>query len=119
MRIYHVTLTREFNCTIAAENEAELEAALEKAKYDFDDWDPPEWEWSVFDPLKTLKKPKDIERLPKWQTPPNMGVDDRGEIVAFSDLDEAETMAKIEETTREVKLAVGMSELQKKLPGVE
>ena len=119
MRIYHVTLTREMNCTIAAENEAELQKALADASYDFDDWNPPDWEWTVFDPLKAIKKPEDLERLPKWQEKPDMGVDDRGEIRAFSDLDEAATMEKIEATVREVKLTVGMSDRQGKLPGVE
>lgn len=119
MRIYHVTLTREMTCTIAAENEAELEAALKEAAYDFDDWNPPEWEWTVFDPLSRVKKPEDLERLPKWQAKPDMGVDDRGEIRAFSDLDGAATMEKIEATVREVKATVGMSDRQGKLPGVE
>lgn len=119
MRIYHVTLTREMHCTIAAENEAELQKALADASYDFDDWNPPDWEWSVFDPLSTIERVADLERLPTEQKRPHMGVDDRGEIVAFSDLDEAETMAKIEETVRAVKLRVGMAEVQGKIPGVE
>ena len=119
MRIYEVTLTRTMTCTIAAENEVELEAALEDAQYDFDDWNPPDWAWTVFDPLKALKKPEDLDRLPKVQKKPDMGVDDRGEILAFSDLDEAAVMEEIEATVREVKLKVGMSDRQGMLPGIK
>lgn len=98
-RIFHVTLRREMECTIVAESEAELDAALTKA--DLDDWDPPDWEWDITDPTKLLRTTKDLDRLPDEPDAPDMGVIKR-EVLAFSDV-EAEVPDILEQISNETK----------------
>lgn len=119
MRVFRVTLTRETTFTVAAESHKELEAALELARYDFDDWNLPDWEWASSDPLASIKKPADLKWLPKKQAWPDMGVTD-GEVVSFGDLPDPEaTMSQIEETVLELARKIEMADKQVKLPGVE
>lgn len=57
MRVYHVCLTKEFDCTILAPSKESLEKALDNVEMDIDrDWDPPDWTWFIRDPLETIKK---------------------------------------------------------------
>lgn len=117
MRIFNVTLTREMQCTIAAENEAELIKALKDARYDFDDWDPPEWDWSIHDPLTQIRSTKDLPRMKMEPQEPDMGVDDRGEIKAIEDLPET-LMDEVRATLLDHQRKIVQEELQVKLPGM-
>jgi hypothetical protein len=117
MRIYNVTLTRELQCTIAAENEQDLEKALQDAQYEIDDWNPSDWEWTVYDPLKQVKTVGDLNRYPDSPKEPDMVVD-RGTVLALDDVDVAEVIEKIEETIRAHKAKIAFDAVQMKIPGI-
>lgn len=117
MRIYNVTLTRELQCTIAAENEQELEKALENAQYDIDDWNPSDWEWTVYDPLKQVRVVGDLNRYPDSPREPVMVVD-RGAVVSIEDVGVAEIMEKVEATIRAHKAKIALDAVQMKIPGI-
>jgi hypothetical protein len=55
-RVFHVTATKEMDFTILAESREEVLAALEKVEHEVDDWDPPDWDFSAYDPLGRTKK---------------------------------------------------------------
>ena len=119
MRVFQVTLTREMNCTIAAENEAELEKALENLDtWDFDDWNPPDWEWSIYDPLKRVLTSKDAERFPNHLKKPDMAVKDE-EILSIEDVGATKVMDQVEVTIREHKQKILLAEVQARLPGID
>lgn len=66
MPVFHVTLTKEMDVTILADTEADLEAALEEENID-SYWDPPEWTWEIYNPLKAVKQaakvPKEVGKF--------------------------------------------------------
>jgi hypothetical protein len=84
-RIFHVTFTREFQCSIVAESEAELDAALESQDHEFDEWaDQDKWEYQITDHLRMVKQIGQPSMIPKEFKEPDMGVED-GECVNIYD----------------------------------
>ena len=62
-RVFHITLTKTFDCTILADSEKDIEQALEENEDEIDrDWNPPNWEWTINDPLKMIKN--SVRRVP-------------------------------------------------------
>ena len=82
-RIFRVTFTREFECTLLAESLEEAKAALEDQDHEFDEWAGADagWETYVIDPYMGSKSASEI---PKVFKAPNMGVLD-GECVNILD----------------------------------
>lgn len=115
MRIFNVTLTRTMDVTIAASDEAELELALENSRYDFEDWNPPEWEWDAEDHLSQIKTEEDLDKYPDEPPMPHMGVCKK-RVLASEDC--PDIMAEIEATIRNHKQAIVLHSRQMKLPGV-
>lgn len=114
MRVFRVRLFREMDLTIAAESEKELEEALREARYDFDDWNPPTWDWTVTDPLGRCRTMAEVDRIRVEE--PDMGVV-KGEIRAHEDCDD-DLMERIEATVKETQRKIYVEALQVKLPGV-
>lgn len=82
-RIFTVTFTKEFECSIVAESKEELAAALKEQEHEFDEWAGTDCDWrtSVTDPYRGVQH---VRMIPKSFEEPDMGVDD-GECVNIFD----------------------------------
>ena len=116
-RIFNVTFTKEFEVTIVAESEEELEAALKEAAHEIDDWtDDTEWETSIYDPYDHLKK---AEQVPTKFAEPEMGVAN-GEAVNILDYKKVhpDYMDRLQEEATQLALRFNTEKLTPKLPGM-
>jgi hypothetical protein len=120
MRIFHVTISREFDCTIAAESEENLDSALQEYSYEFEDWSDAKWMWVIHDPLEKVRTSKHFSLVDDEPHGPDMAVLDE-EILCLNDATDRdnELMEKIRETIRQHKRKIAQNELQEKLPGIE
>ena len=48
MQVFHITITKEFDCTILAESHDEVDKALKAQHREIDCWNPPDWEWDIY-----------------------------------------------------------------------
>jgi len=117
-RVFHVSLQRTFDCTIVADTKEELEEALGSlSSYDFDEWDLPEWTWTIRDPLENLNV-KNLDSIPDSPSKsPTMGVLG-GEILNFSDVlaRKPDIREELTEEVKAVKRRVTVDELNLSLP---
>jgi hypothetical protein len=115
-RIFHVTFTKEFETTIVAEDENEVQGALDKC-LDFDDWCDTEWDFSISDPLSWHKNP---ENVPRKFNEPDMGID-AGEAVNIYDYQKThpDYMEKVEADAAEHARKLHEAKTQAKIPGTE
>jgi len=120
MRIFHVTISREFDCTIAAESEENLDSALQEYSYEFEDWSDRPWTWVIRDPFDRVRSSKQFRLIGDEPEQPDMALIQE-DILCFSDAEDRdeELMGKIRETIRAHKRKITQDELQEKLPGIE
>jgi len=75
-RIFNVTFTREFQCSIVADSKEELDAALKNQSHEFEEWTDDEWEYQITDYLNMVKKMGQPDLIPKTFKEPDMGVEE-------------------------------------------
>jgi hypothetical protein len=119
-RIFHVTFTREFQCSIVAESKEELDAALESQSHEFDDWaDSDDWTYEITDHLRVVKQMGQPSMIPKEFKEPDMGVDN-GECVNIYDYQKThpDYLEKVNAEATEVARQITVEKLTPKLfPG--
>jgi hypothetical protein len=120
-RVFHVTLTKQMDFNILADDECELEDELVALSNEIDrEWNPPDWEVDVHDPLAHIKT---SEKLPKQISKIDMVmIEDQiychyegGDIQ--KDIDEMETEAQKE--LDDLRMSLGVKETTSSLPGVK
>jgi hypothetical protein len=121
LRVFNVTLTKDFDVTVLAESEEEVEALLENCQREIDrDWNPPDWTFSVHDPLKRIKS---ADKVPKQLPFFDMVVVD-GELLSAYEtgsLKEKIESIKVEAQRQldEYATRLALDKVQCKLPGIE
>jgi hypothetical protein len=113
-RIFHVTFTREFDATIAADSLEELEEALNSQRREFDDWtDSSDWDFNISDPYQGIKN---ADQIPRSFKEPDMGVVD-GECQSIVDYEaeHPDYMDKVVATANELAVSINLAKLQGKL----
>jgi len=119
-RVYYVTLTKEFNVTILADSEKQVEELLDDCQHEIDrDWNPPDWDFLVQNSLST-RKIKRSEDVPKSLGEFDMAVVD-DKIVSRDEsgylgekIEELKTAAEKELT--DLRLQLDLKDKQLKLP---
>jgi len=114
-RIYQVTFTREFECSIVAESKEELARALKDQEHEFDEWAGADagWDTHVIDPYRHSKSASEI---PKVFKAPDMGVLD-GECVNILDYQKQhpDYLDKVNAEATEVARQINVEKLTPKL----
>ena len=119
MRIYNVVISRELDCTIAAESEEALDLALNDYSYEFEDWGDSQWVWTIHDPLTRVKSSRHFSYVDDEPNQPDMALLD-GEILNMCDAisRDKDLMDKVSEVIRAHKRKIAQDENQAKLPGI-
>jgi hypothetical protein len=117
-RVYHVILTKEFDVTILADSIEEVEVVLDDCQYEIDhDWDPPDWQIHVADPLahitKSVNLPKAVSKFDMAIINGNLLSADE---IGFNKQKINEFAEKAEEELSKLRFKLGMEETQVKLP---
>lgn len=118
MRVFHVTFTREFEMSIAAESAEALHEALRRGgDWEIDEMAPP-WEWAATDPLQRVRSEADCKTFPDRPiVPAAVVVGDRAakQLVSPHEFD-GDLEAELEQTIRQHKARIYEEAHQMKLP---
>jgi len=118
-RVVNVTFTKEFDATFLTDlPEDKIEDLLDAYQYEIDqEWDAPEWQFSAYDRLKQIKKAKD---LPTELSKFDMVIVENEILSAQEGTQEVEDIKKqAQQDLDDLRLKMGLAEVQCKLPGVE